>query len=236
MHTVTSPAGAREHAPGLERVESSRSLGVAAPPRRRPAPTRVGPAPPDSASSTPAPHAALRAVPTPPIRSIRPQRLDWSVIHAVRLPIQRSTMESTGMPAPLGLPGPSRDRCGSSGQPATGRPTSRDWIGMRTLDPGAAKRRRRRMIRTFCDFCASLRQSRSLFPEPAKRWLHTWLPGRRSAVREYTADDHEEGITLSNHSVEANRRPAAPPEAGSQFGSPFSARPDLPAAVAHLWR
>ncbi len=42
--------------------------------------------------------------------------------------------------------------------------------------------------------------------------------------------------TPSNHSVEANRRPAAPLEAGSQFGSRFSARPYSPAAVAHLWR
>ena len=42
--------------------------------------------------------------------------------------------------------------------------------------------------------------------------------------------------TAPNHSVEANRRPAAPPEAGQQFGSPFSARPNFPAAVAHLWR
>ena len=41
---------------------------------------------------------------------------------------------------------------------------------------------------------------------------------------------------LPNHSVEANRRPAAPPEAGHQLGSPFSARPYFPAAVAHLWR
>jgi hypothetical protein len=41
---------------------------------------------------------------------------------------------------------------------------------------------------------------------------------------------------LPNHSVEANRRPALPPGAGHQFGSPFSARPDLPAAVAHLLR
>ena len=32
-------------------------------------------------------------------------------------------------------------------------------------------------------------------------------------------------MKLPNHSVEANRRPAAPLEAGSQFGSPFSARP-----------
>jgi len=39
-----------------------------------------------------------------------------------------------------------------------------------------------------------------------------------------------------NHSVEANRRPTAPLEADSQFGSPFSARPAFPAAVAHLWR
>ena len=41
---------------------------------------------------------------------------------------------------------------------------------------------------------------------------------------------------LPNHSVEANRRPAAPPHAGSQFGSPISARPELPAAVAQFWR
>ena len=41
---------------------------------------------------------------------------------------------------------------------------------------------------------------------------------------------------LPNHSVEANRRPAAPLEAGRQFGSPFSARPGVPAAVAHLGR
>ena len=39
-----------------------------------------------------------------------------------------------------------------------------------------------------------------------------------------------------NHSVEANRRPAAPLGVGYQFGSSFSARPDLPAAVAHLGR
>jgi len=42
--------------------------------------------------------------------------------------------------------------------------------------------------------------------------------------------------TMPNHSVEANRRPAAPPEAGSQFGSSFSARPSFPAALAHLLR
>ena len=41
---------------------------------------------------------------------------------------------------------------------------------------------------------------------------------------------------LSNHSVEANRRPAAPLDARQQFGSSFSAQSDLPAAVAHLWR
>ena len=45
---------------------------------------------------------------------------------------------------------------------------------------------------------------------------------------------HHRPNTMPNHSVEANRRPAAPLEAGQQFGSPFSARPDLPAAVAHL--
>ena len=42
--------------------------------------------------------------------------------------------------------------------------------------------------------------------------------------------------TMPNHSVEANRRPAAPLEAESHFGSCFCARPDLPAAVAHLGR
>ena len=40
----------------------------------------------------------------------------------------------------------------------------------------------------------------------------------------------------SNHSVEANRRPAPPLGAAPQFGSPFSARSCFPAAVAHLWR
>jgi hypothetical protein len=39
-----------------------------------------------------------------------------------------------------------------------------------------------------------------------------------------------------NHSVEANRRPAAPLQAGGQFASRSSARPDLPAAAAHLNR
>jgi hypothetical protein len=77
---------------------------------------------------------------------------------------------------------------------------------MNRLTPGAAKGRRRRIIRSFGDFRASLRQSRSLFREPAKEWLYTRLPGGRSAVRKYTADNHEEGITWSNHSVEANRR------------------------------
>lgn len=43
-------------------------------------------------------------------------------------------------------------------------------------------------------------------------------------------------MTWSNHSVEANRRPAAPLEAGKRFGSPGSAPPELPAAIAHLWR
>jgi hypothetical protein len=42
--------------------------------------------------------------------------------------------------------------------------------------------------------------------------------------------------TMPNHSVEANRRLAAPLEAGSQFRSTFSARPHLSAAVAHLGR
>ena len=45
-----------------------------------------------------------------------------------------------------------------------------------------------------------------------------------------------ESKSRHNHSVEANRRPAAPPGVGSQFGSPSSARPGVPAAVAHLWR
>jgi len=41
---------------------------------------------------------------------------------------------------------------------------------------------------------------------------------------------------LPNQPVEANRRPAAPLEAGSQFGAPFCVPPVLPAAVAHLGR
>jgi len=40
--------------------------------------------------------------------------------------------------------------------------------------------------------------------------------------------------TPPNHSVEANRRPTAPLDTGRQFGSRFSARPSVPAAVAHL--
>lgn len=40
----------------------------------------------------------------------------------------------------------------------------------------------------------------------------------------------------SNHSVEANRHPAAPLEAGRQLGWAFSAQRDVPAVVAHLWR
>ncbi len=40
----------------------------------------------------------------------------------------------------------------------------------------------------------------------------------------------------SNHSVEANRHPLAPPDAGRQSGSPCSARASFPAAVAHLGR
>jgi len=43
-------------------------------------------------------------------------------------------------------------------------------------------------------------------------------------------------ITTPNHSVEANRRPAAPPVAGSQVGSCCSARRHFSAAVAHLFR
>ena len=40
----------------------------------------------------------------------------------------------------------------------------------------------------------------------------------------------------ANHTVEANRRPDAPLEAGSPFRSRFCAPTDLPAAVAHLGR
>jgi len=43
-------------------------------------------------------------------------------------------------------------------------------------------------------------------------------------------------MTSPNKSVEANRRPAGPVQVGCQFGSPLSARPVLPAAVAHLLR
>ena len=42
--------------------------------------------------------------------------------------------------------------------------------------------------------------------------------------------------SMPNHSVEAHRRPAAPLDVSSQFGAAFSARPDFPAAVAHLGR
>jgi hypothetical protein len=61
----------------------------------------------------------------------------------------------------------------------------------------------------------------------------TDCPTRFRGFRAFRGDqDH----TLSNHSVQANRRPAAPLEAGSQFGSRSSARPAVPAAVAHLGR
>jgi hypothetical protein len=64
-----------------------------------------------------------------------------------------------------------------------------------------------------------------------------WLPSDRAfAFRAFRAFRGEEGHTLSNHSVEANRRPAAPLDAGSQFGSPSPAPPYPPAAVAHLGR
>ena len=43
-------------------------------------------------------------------------------------------------------------------------------------------------------------------------------------------------MRMPNRSVEANRRPAAPPDGGSQCGSPFCAPPDLSAAVTHLGR
>jgi hypothetical protein len=38
----------------------------------------------------------------------------------------------------------------------------------------------------------------------------------------------------SNKSVETNRRPASPLNAGRQFGSAWYTPPFLPAAVAHL--
>jgi len=41
---------------------------------------------------------------------------------------------------------------------------------------------------------------------------------------------------MPNHSVEANRRPAAALQPGNQFGPSFSVPPHVPAAVAHLWR
>jgi len=56
--------------------------------------------------------------------------------------------------------------------------------------------------------------------------FHGWNGGGNSESRN----------TEANHSVEANRRPAAPPDAGSPFGSPSSARASSLAAVAHLGR
>ena len=48
---------------------------------------------------------------------------------------------------------------------------------------------------------------------------------------------HSQGAgMMANHSVEANRRPAAPLDVGRQFGSPFSAPQYFPATVAHLGR
>ena len=41
---------------------------------------------------------------------------------------------------------------------------------------------------------------------------------------------------LSNPPVGANRRPASPLGAEPQFGSLFSARPELPAPMGHLYR
>jgi hypothetical protein len=40
----------------------------------------------------------------------------------------------------------------------------------------------------------------------------------------------------ANKSVETNRRPASPLNAGPQFGRTSYAPPFLSAAVAHLWR
>lgn len=45
----------------------------------------------------------------------------------------------------------------------------------------------------------------------------------------------EQAGGVPNHSVQANRRPAAPHGAGSQLFSPCSAPRYFPAAVAHLW-
>jgi hypothetical protein len=53
----------------------------------------------------------------------------------------------------------------------------------------------------------------------------------------WTGRRHSDGRhTEANHLVAARRRLAAPREAGSQFGSPFSARPECPAAIAHRLR
>lgn len=43
-------------------------------------------------------------------------------------------------------------------------------------------------------------------------------------------------MSLPNHAVEPNRRPATPLDGGSQFGSRFCAQPGLPAAVAQFGR
>ena len=42
--------------------------------------------------------------------------------------------------------------------------------------------------------------------------------------------------TQANKSVETNRRPASPVNAGRQFEDASCAPPPLSAAVAHLWR
>ena len=44
----------------------------------------------------------------------------------------------------------------------------------------------------------------------------------------------DDWIALPKHALEAHHRPATPPEAGHQFGSPSSAPRYSPAAVAHL--
>jgi hypothetical protein len=63
---------------------------------------------------------------------------------------------------------------------------------------------------------------------------HELSPFRVFGVFRGSGLAHHEPDTMPNYWVGANRRPAAPPGAGQEFGSPFSARASIPAAVAHL--
>ena len=69
----------------------------------------------------------------------------------------------------------------------------------------------------------------NLWPDSSTSIGHRW-----HGLHRCTGTTTRRRSTEANHSVEANRRPAAPPEAGHQLGSPFSAGPYFLAAVADL--